>query len=126
MLGLAALVVVLSCVLQVTPDERVAMAGFGKYPLPPLCPSRTMFGVNCPGCGLTRSFVHLAHGDWQASVTTHRVGWLLMVALLLQVPYRIAALRFPDSEVLGTRFPQLFGHFLIALLIGNWLYNVMT
>ena len=60
---------------------------------PCACPARR-FGVSCPGCGLRRSFIYLAHGDWDASWQSHRLGWLLAAMVALQIPYRIHGLRF--------------------------------
>src|SRR5213082_114107 len=49
---------------------------------PPLCPFRLLTGLPCPGCGLTRSVVSLAHGDLAAALTFHPLGPLLIVGLL--------------------------------------------
>ena len=118
MLLAATAVILLAGALTVVEGDRVALAGVR---LPPTCASRSIFGVNCPGCGLTRSFVLLAHGDWSAAWQMHPLGWLLGLATVAQLPYRIAALRFPNQEPLGTLFPKFFGYLLIGLLIGNWL-----
>src|SRR5205807_2633311 len=77
MLLLATLVVCLTFVLRVRPDGRVALPGLAEYPLPETCLSQLWFGRKCPGCGLTRSFIFLAHADWPASWRLHRLGWLL-------------------------------------------------
>jgi len=126
MLAVASFVVVMSLVLQVRHDGHVAPGGLAWLRLPPLCLSRSMFGVQCPGCGLTRSFIHLAHGDWRQSIATHRVGWLLALAVLAQFPYRIAGLCFAHRELIGRPVREGFGYFLIAALVGNWLFNVWT
>jgi hypothetical protein len=86
--------------------------------------SQELFGVRCPGCGLTRSFVCLAHGDWAAAWAYHRLGWLLAAAVLIQWPYRLVSLRRPDQRPLGTWLPKMFGYLLIAALFGNWLLEV--
>jgi hypothetical protein len=125
MLVIACLVVGLSFVLKVREDQRVYPAGMQSLPLPPLCTAHSWFGVKCPGCGLTRSFIHLAHGDWSASWHTHHVGWVLALAVLLQIPYRIIGLRSKEGAPLGRLVPRLFGYFLIALLLGNWLLGVL-
>ncbi len=83
--------------------------------------SRQWFGLNCPGCGLTRSLIHLAHGDWQASMAMHRLGWMMAAAILLQFPYRISCLRHGHISPLGTRLPKWFGYTLICSLVANWL-----
>jgi hypothetical protein len=121
MLAVSAAVVVLSFVLQVPSDQRVVVAGLPRFPFPQTCMSRAWFGIECPGCGLTRSFILLAHGDWQGAWKMHRLGWLLALAVLLQFPYRIYALKSNRAAPLGRRLPRYFGYTLIALLLGNWL-----
>ena len=117
----SAIVLCLAFVLRFGEGQRVTVAGI---PLPPLCASQAIFGAGCPGCGLTRSFVLLAHGDWHAARKMHRIGWVLALAMLAQFPYRTLALRSPNGQPLGRWFPQVFGYLLIALLIGNWLLQM--
>jgi hypothetical protein len=126
MLAIAAVTLVLAFALQVRPDQRVAFRGLAGYPLPPACVARTWFHVDCPACGLTRSLVHLAHGDWSAATRIHRLGPLFAVAILLQFPYRLYGLHRRDPAPLGRTFPWLFGTMLIVALVGNWLYNLVA
>jgi hypothetical protein len=84
--------VVLALLLQVRPDRRLALRWLTGAPLPDCCLSRAVFGVPCPLCGLGRSAVHLAHGDWRASLAAHRLGWLVALAVLFQIPYHTVAL----------------------------------
>lgn len=41
---------------------------------PILCPFRLLTGVPCPSCGMTRSWVSLAHGHLDASLNQHPFG----------------------------------------------------
>jgi hypothetical protein len=123
MIGVSVLGLTLAFVLEVRPDDRVAFRGLSGYPLPPSCAARAWFHRDCPGCGLTRSLIHLARGDWSAATRAHRLGPLMAAALLLQFPYRLYGLRRRDPAPLGRRVPSLFGSLLIIALIGNWLYN---
>lgn len=120
MLFFAFVVVVGAAVLEVRPDQRVAFRGLSSTPLPPSCVSHELFGIPCPGCGLTRSIIYLAHGQWRASLAMHRLGWLMALAALLQIPYRIQALRQDDATYLPPRFTRGFGKTLVALLMINW------
>ena len=55
--------------------------------LPTLCVFRLLTGIPCPGCGLTRSCVCLAHGRLGESVAYHPLGPLtfaVMIALVLR------------------------------------------
>jgi hypothetical protein len=125
-LVISAAVIVLAFLLEVHGDQRVAFRFLPAWPLPETCVSRKLFHVNCPGCGLTRSFVHLAHGDWRASWNVNRVGILLALIVVLQIPYRLWALCSPDRLPLGTSFPKFAGYLLVTLLIVNWLANLIA
>lgn len=51
-------------------------------PLGGACVSQALLHVDCPLCGMTRSFVALAHGDLRAAVEFHPAGPLWFVAML--------------------------------------------
>ena len=51
--------------------------------LPSVCPFYNLTGLPCPGCGLTRAFVCLGHGQWSESLHWHPLGWLVYSACLL-------------------------------------------
>jgi hypothetical protein len=126
MLVVCGLVVLLAFALQVRSDQRVEFAWLPGLPMPEMCWSRSLFGVRCPGCGLTRSVVYLAHGDWQASLGMHRIGIVMAVAILAQFPYSTAGLIWKKDYPLGRRFASAVAWGLIGLLIGNWLFEVIT
>lgn len=121
--ALALVVVALALSLNVRGD-RVALVGLPGYPLPHLCMSRSVFGVSCPGCGLTRSFVHLAHGDGQAAWRAHRLGWLVAAVVLFQLPYR-AWLLAGGRGRLPPRLVQVFAVAVVALLLAHWGYGLV-
>ncbi|MBL8850825.1 MAG: DUF2752 domain-containing protein [Planctomycetaceae bacterium] len=123
---LAAGVLLAACVLQVRPDQRVELSLLPDWPFPEVCQSKRMLGWECPGCGLTRSFVHLAHGDIPASLAVHPLGWLIALFVALQFPYRVWALRTPGSAPLGERIPWVIAGTLVLLLIANWLARQLT
>ncbi len=114
----------LAFLLHELSDGRVAVRGLPQFPLPQTCMSRALFGMRCPGCGLTRSVIHLAEGDWRASWHDHRLGGLLAVVIALQIPYRLYALCRPDRPLLPTSWQAALGYALIGLLFGNWLLDV--
>jgi hypothetical protein len=125
-LAVSIAVLILSFALVEVLGGRIAIRGLSRYPLPPSCVSWSLLGVRCPGCGLTRSFLHLAEGDWRGSWQCHRLGWLLAAVLIVQIPYRLLALRRPESPPIPPRWQARMGFVLIALLIVNWLADVVT
>lgn len=120
MLLISVVILFLSVVFAVRDSgEQATIVVFGQV-MPGLCASRMWFGVECPGCGLTRSFVSLAAGDFATSFHFHRIGWLMFAAVALQIPYRIVCLRELRSGAITRRWPEWFGRALILALIGNW------
>ncbi len=90
--------------------------------LPPACPSQRYLDLECPGCGLTRSFVAMAHGEWGWSFAYHRLGILLYVFFALRVPVHAWLLARPEDAVRPVLVKAYNGSAwcLIALLILNW------
>lgn len=88
---------------------RIEPEGFVSFRLPVLgldmplvdgCLSRRVLGISCPGCGLTRSFVAVAHGQLNRAVEYNAVGPALFILCVLQIPYRIWAY-FREDKVKG-------------------------
>jgi uncharacterized protein DUF2752 len=123
-LAIACAVCLLAFLLHELPDGRVAVRGLPQFPLPQTCALRAWLGIRCPGCGLTRSIIHLAEGDWQASWRAHRLGGLLAIVILFQVPYRLYALHRPGRPLLSNLWLTAFAYALIAALVANWLWDL--
>ena len=127
MLWIAVAVVVLSFALRIRADQRVELLGLSGLAAPEMCGSQIWFGLDCPGCGLTRGFIRLAGGDWSGAVALNRVAPLLAVAVLAQIPYRLAMLLgwTPARRFAESPWPQAIGRVVIVALIGNWLLKLL-
>ena len=87
MLGLCLTVLVLSSLLTVRDGRQVLMPILGE-PLPELCHMKRYTGIDCPGCGLTRSFISLAHGRVLDAWRYNPGAFVLFPLMLVQIPYR--------------------------------------
>jgi hypothetical protein len=123
-LAIACAVCLLAFLLHEVPSGRVAVRGLPQFPLPQTCTTRAWLGIRCPGCGLTRSIIHLAEGDWPASWRAHRLGGLFAIVILFQVPYRLYALRRPTHPLLSNSWLTAFAFTLIVSLVVNWLVDL--
>ncbi|MCK5803576.1 MAG: DUF2752 domain-containing protein [Lentisphaeria bacterium] len=105
--------------MSVAPSERVSLFGLN---LPTSCPSRELLHTPCPGCGLTRSFVLLAHGRVADSLALHRLGLLMALFFLYQAGYRIYCLAKRGRNIPQTllQFQTVVGLGMVAALILNW------
>lgn len=122
-LVLSVVIVALAMLLQVRADQRVYVTGLSSFPIPESCGMQIMFGQSCPGCGLTRSFIHLAHGDWQRSFAVHRIGWIVALLVAFQIPYRLLALYHPIVTV-GGHWGWIIGILVGVAMFVNWFYNL--
>lgn len=119
-LVLAVVVFLAAAILQVVPGGRIAVSGLPDYPLPHSCTSRALFGIDCPGCGLTRSIVHLTHGELSASLQVHRLGWLVALWIALQIPHRLNAV-LRGCPLFSDRVFWRSAAGILGLLFVNWL-----
>jgi hypothetical protein len=103
------------------------------YRLPFLgCPIRHLTGIPCPTCGMTRSFMAIAQGDWNQAVTHHLFGPVLFVGLAIAAAHILAEL------IIGRRIATGYSVFIsqpkvhclgLAMLFGYhvWrLYGLST
>jgi hypothetical protein len=103
-----------------------AFAGFAILLEAPLCPTATLLGVPCPGCGLTRATFALLHGDLQGALRLHPLAPLLaplFVGALFSVALGYVA--GPDRRLPRLPIPKRFvtpaGWLLLVLVLGVWL-----
>jgi hypothetical protein len=91
-LAMATVVLALALLLEAPGGEAVIVPLLGQ-PLPGMCTFRRFTGVDCPGCGLTRCFISMAHGDLAAAWRFNPAGILLFAAAVFQVPFRLFQIR---------------------------------
>ncbi len=118
-------VLLLAALLQVREDQRVEFLMAPGRPLPDVCQSRVLWGIPCPGCGLTRCFIHAMHGDLAAAAEANVAGLPLVLLALTQIPYRIWRMRSPRELVWRTRDLILILTLPIVLLWGNWITRLI-
>mgnify|MGYP002778380261 CR=1 FL=1 len=89
-----------------------------------ICTFKNVFGIPCPGCGLTRSFVAIARGQWAESFAWHPLGPLLWLGVaiyfvaslyfaLFRAPFRVS-MRLQLGAVLGVLL-ALFAVWILRL-----------
>ena len=98
---------------------------FGYHP-PSTCVLRTMFGIKCTLCGMTRSICATAHGRLDLAFELHRFGPPLFLFIVLQIPYRIYAIALgprPVNKMLVKTNAVVFTVLLAAIVV-NWLIYI--
>jgi hypothetical protein len=121
-------VVTLAATMSVHETKQVRLPGV-TFSLPELCYFRRGTGMDCPGCGLTRSFISLAHGRFLLACQYNLAGVLFFPVVALQIPYRLAQLlrmhRGLRTWDLTSITPSLFiGLFLVMLV--QWVAKLLS
>lgn len=98
-----------------------------------LCLFKTVTGVSCPSCGITRSILLLFQGDITAALWVNPLG-ILAVMLLIVIPVWIVIdfsrrnyallIAYKRSEEF-IRSHKLVYIPLIALVALNWVWNII-
>ena len=92
----------------------------GHYPV---CPSRALLGIDCPGCGGMRGMYCLIHGDL-AGAMSHNILLLAIVpiAIILWAIWLVRAIRGSYPEVTQRQFKarnrMLIGGLVVLLAFG--------
>ena len=127
MMTMCAGVIFLSMVLSVRQGTQVVLPFLGE-PLPELCMMKRMTGgAGCPGCGMTRSFISLGHGDLAAAWSYNPAGLWFFAIILFQLPYRgvqLWRIRRGLPELRTFHLAQVSLGILAAGMIGQWLLRM--
>ena len=118
--------IVLVLLFLETDSRRVSLIGLPQFPVPELCLTQSFFKIDCPGCGLTRSCLSLSHGDWRASLAYHRLGWLVLSLVVIQVPYRTFALLNPSKQLQKDVWSARIAVFAAVALFVNWCVKMLN
>ena len=107
--------------------EREVVVPMLNQSLPPICTFQRLFQMDCPGCGMTRSFISLAKGDMICAWHHNPTAFLLFPIVVAQIPYRIVqlwrfscGLPFWDSSHL-----VWICWLLLPILVGQWMFKVL-
>ena len=104
------------------PSERQSGIAVAGVQLPSTCPSQRFFHTQCPGCGLTHSFVQLTHGHLRDSIRWNRVGIPLFLYFLFQLVLRVRILARPETihAPLALALQHYLSWGVAAMLMLNW------
>lgn len=92
------------------------------------CPFHSATGLPCPGCGLTRGMVALAHGDWRKATTFHpftpffALGWFFILIVTL-LPGKARALLLENLAAVERRTGAMT--ILLLLFLGYGLTRMV-
>lgn len=93
--------------------------------LPHICLAQTLFGIPCPGCGVTRSALAFLAGDVGRAWTLNPSGPVLCAATAFQVPLRSLVLIGACGSRAVVITSQAMTSVVVTVLIVNWLVHIL-
>ena len=125
-LALALTAIIGALALDISPEGKLLYTSDYcdfRIQLPEICMSRRIFGISCPGCGLTHSFVAMVHGDMASAIQANPMGPILFALCWLQIPYRILLyLGYRLSALSDTNMSKC-SDLIIWLLLGGFTFT---
>jgi len=112
--------------IKTDPSEQVTV---GAVSLPEMCIMKQATGLPCPGCGLTRSWISLMHGQWSDSLKHHRFGIAVWGYAVLQILRHLSWLVWPSTRVLLGRLGRWLDWSILglgAMLVANWAWTLRS
>lgn len=86
-----------------------------------VCPFRSLTGLVCPLCGMTRAMASLGHGEWQKALAYHPLSPLAMAGLLLWFGWSLLRPGRPlDLSRVSRRVWISLGLALVAFNLLRW------
>jgi hypothetical protein len=82
------------------------------------CPSRALLHIDCPGCGMQRSFICLLRGDVSGSLALHPAT-IPMLALII---FAVLHLLFKFKK--GGRVIVIFQLTVAIITLGFYIYKI--
>lgn len=85
---LSSVILLLAFTMRSDGPSKVFLPGVSAA-LPELCMTKATFGIPCPGCGMTRGFISIAHGQWARAWMFNPASFLVFCFIAGQIPWRI-------------------------------------
>ena len=119
-------VIVLSFTMTLIGPSLVYLPG-SAVPLPESCTARLLFGIDCPGCGLTRAFISISNGEFANAWKFNPASFVVYLFVVVQLPWQ----SFQLSRILRGRpcVEEIWIYILPALvailLLTQWLVRLL-
>lgn len=114
-----------AAVLHIHNGDRVSLSPGGQL-LPEICMFKIATGLPCMGCGLTRSVISCARGDFAAAANYNSVGIAFFVLVLSQIPIRLGQIARLRAGKKAWRLPSFMWVFfpLLGWMAVRWLFVI--
>ncbi len=121
----ALIIMLLSFFLRVNDSNQVLVPGISR-PIPESCLTKMYWGIDCPGCGMSRAFICISAGQFGTAQQFNSASFVVYLFIALQIPWHsMQLLRIRSGvgpvDAWWTIVPALV---VIAILVVCWIWRV--
>jgi len=126
-LSFASVIILLSVLMSTDGKQAVFLPGFTS-PLPDSCSSRRLLGIDCPGCGLTRAFICISHGQLSEAWRFNRASFVIYLFVAIQIPWNAIQLWRIRNSKLPLHWPFIYWipMAVAVILLANWIWTLTS
>lgn len=93
--------------------------------IPHICLARTLFGIPCPGCGITHSLLAVEHFNFAVAWRSNPSGLVFASGFLFQLAARPIALWFPSTGESVCRLSRTISGGVVACIFAVWILRLI-
>jgi len=86
---LMSLAVIVCSFLMTSEGQTTVRAPLLGIQMPETCMSRRLWGMDCPGCGLTRSFISMSRAEFSLAFSFNPAGPIVYTFVFVQIPWHL-------------------------------------
>ena len=116
----------MSLAMKTEGPSQVFLPGM-QTPMPELCSSRMLFGVDCPGCGMTRAFISISHGQLRRAWQFNPASFVVYLLIVGQIPWQAFQLwRIRQGRLtIQSNWVYLVPTVAIVMILAQWLIRML-
>ena len=120
--------VLLLSLLMSTDGESQVFFPFTEIRVPAMCSTQVLFGIQCPGCGLTRAFISISHGQFAKAWALNHASFMVYAFVAVQIPWHGLQLwrLTRGHRPLESSLVYLVPMGLVLVLFANWVIRLAT
>ncbi|MEL7497394.1 MAG: DUF2752 domain-containing protein [Planctomycetota bacterium] len=124
-LVMAVVVITMSFLMRSEGPNNVFLPG-SIVPMPESCYSKRLMGIDCPGCGLTRAFISISHGEFSRAWRFNSASFIVYLFCLVQIPWNTMQIYLLWTRKRALELNYVFyAPILMVIVLGlHWLWKI--
>jgi len=123
----AAVIILFSFLMKSEGEKAVYMPGFSSA-MPETCTAQRLFGVDCPGCGMTRAFISISSGRFARAWSFNPASFAVYLFVAVQIPWHMIQIwRLKNGKLpIVTRWAYMAPIAMVVVMVVHWTWRLLN